>query len=176
MKKRFIAFILATLLIFNCCNFKPIQAAQIDEFSDKQTYINPIYKDVISAESLSVGELTNRKQKSQLNAKSLSEDLPICDTQEEILAHIRNSVKNRETVVEVGYRFNNEEGSLEDGFMERLTASVFEHTGDPEEGDYIRWHLAGYTSYNEIYETENGMLRICFLSLLILQPENRKRN
>ncbi len=95
-----------------------------------EVWINPAYRDLYSEEDFSDAfEIST-------NASAIS-----CSSREAALAAIRAAMVKREPVItlELNYSY----GSLDDE-VEALTAHMYDHNGDPKQGDYLGYAVGRY--------------------------------
>lgn len=61
-------------------------------------------------------------------------------------AELRTALRNRVATVSIGYRIPAERFSADDMFFigEQIFEAACEHTGVPNEGDYLRWHVVAW--------------------------------
>ena len=63
------------------------------------------------------------------------------DSFDELVLELVECMANREPTIVLNYTCDS---AIADGFFDTLLARVFEHTGDPRGGDYLRYHYGGY--------------------------------
>ncbi|MBR5447218.1 MAG: hypothetical protein IKV40_02210, partial [Clostridia bacterium] len=63
------------------------------------------------------------------------------DSFDELVTELVDRMANRETSIVLNYSCDS---VLSDEFFDSLFARVFEHTGNPRGGDYLRYHYGGY--------------------------------
>lgn len=96
-----------------------------------ETYINPCYADVMDASSLiSPGVLAR------------NDDEEYCRSIEEAAEEVRDELKDREQTVRVKIAYQGDYNTL----LREIFETALEHTGNPTEGDYLRWQYGGYQS------------------------------
>ncbi|MCD8145966.1 MAG: hypothetical protein LUD84_01590, partial [Clostridiales bacterium] len=109
--------------------------------TETYTYINPEYEDVITEDDLV------QPSEDEGNALvSAASTIEYCTTIEEAAELMREELKNRTTTITVYYQCSASTGSL----AKEISNAAFEHTGDPEEGDYLAHQYGGWTSSSSI--------------------------
>lgn len=150
MKKR-TAFFLALLMAFSLLPggwTLEADAAENGAFSLQETYVNPLYEDVIS------GEDVVSEHRPALKADG--EEIEYADTVEEAGAVMREGMRKRQDVFEVYLQtpfVSNDE--LVDLAYE-ISDEALIHTGVPTEGDYLMWQY-GKWSVNITGEVVDGI-------------------
>ena len=111
------------------------------------TYINPLYEDVIQASDLV------QPDESEVAVYSNSDYV---STLSEVGSQLRGSLKERQENITVYYQSTEE-------YYRELTSDILEcaleHTGNPIEGDYLRWQFGGYEA-SISYQIRNGFYYI----------------
>lgn len=109
-----------------------------------ETYVNPLYEDVIDVSDL------RQPSKSSISTLAVSE---YYTSMAEAGVSMRNQMKERQETIEVGIQADAYDGTM----AKSIAASALVHTGNPIEGDYLRWQYGGwrcsisYYSQNNIY-------------------------
>lgn len=139
MKKRILCLILALLL---AVSLLPISAFADSSLKCTETYINPLYRDVVSESDIPT-------PKKQVNRLFSSADGSSADGYAEGLdaaaAVLRSGMENRETAITVKVVIDN---SNPIGAIAEL---ALEETGVATQGDYIRWTYGGWNASQEGY-------------------------
>ena len=81
----------------------------------------------------------------------ISEATEYLSGQDEIVRTVRQGLVNREETITVDFVTDTWDENCGTAFME----SALAHTGIPTEGDYLRWHLAGYETELAGYAAED---------------------
>ena len=173
MKKKLLSLVLALLMLVGTL---PV-CAQANEVDALQTsfgsrIINPVYEDLIPAVT---GEGESELPSSAPGGEEGSEELPTATKYYTSVANltpaVREHMKNRENQFTVGYRFLRSQWN-DAGYNAVIsdlmdTNSVLAHTGDPKEGDYLRFHyFGGYTNSNmDSYDNNYVYASITFYNM-----------
>lgn len=96
-----------------------------------ETYINPCYADVMDVSALTSPSVV-----------PLSDDDEYCYSIEEAAEEVRDELKDREQTVRVKIAYQGDYNIL----LREIFETALEHTGNPTEGDYLRWQYGGYQS------------------------------
>ena len=72
-----------------------------------------------------------------------NEEITYHETEEEAAAELRDHMKHREQKVSIGLQCETDSEGLED-LIGDLIDKALEHTGEPDEGDYIAFQYSGY--------------------------------
>ncbi len=104
-------------------------------------YINPLYADVITEDDL-VKPRDNVPP--TLNASGIAEDGE--PTLENAVAAMREGLRRREETIVVSAMVSEWTSEAVTALTHEISDKALEHTGVPEEGDYIRWHYGGWRS------------------------------
>ena len=96
-------------------------------------YINPLYKDVVSVDEFRDVPLTLHASTSFSERQYVADESVVIDT-------IRQAMVQREQQVVVYYETTEQLGQE---FLGEWLDSAVEETGEPDEGDYLRWHYGG---------------------------------
>ncbi|RXS76446.1 transglutaminase domain-containing protein [Blautia faecicola] len=101
------------------------------------TYINPVYKDVLS-DALPEA-ITPYSMETPQNV-SYTDDV------QQLAATLRQQMLNRTTTIHLYYHSNT---AITQDSLDQLSDQLFNlavaHTGNGKEGDYLRWHCEGWT-------------------------------
>lgn len=65
----------------------------------------------------------------------------VCHSEEEVLAILREALLNKKTSVAVDYDYPVDDGAA---YANELVSLMFAHTGNPKEGDYLRYSTGGF--------------------------------
>lgn len=101
------------------------------------TYINPVYKDVLSdalPEAITPYSLET------------PQNVSYTDDVQQLAATLRQQMLNRTTTIHLYYHSNT---AITQDSLDQLSDQLFNlavaHTGNGKEGDYLRWHCEGWT-------------------------------
>ncbi|MGM9625909.1 MAG: transglutaminase domain-containing protein [Eubacteriales bacterium] len=121
------------------------------------TYINPLYADVITeADLISVPQ--NDSGQNYALEKSAAEEASYVTTLEEAGAILRSGMKKREETVEVSVYYASYTKEMLQEDMMNMADIALGHTGQPTEGDYLRWQYGGWNcTANGVYEGEGAV-------------------
>ena len=143
--------ILAIILILTMVQFPGIRV-EAEEIIDNQntgrieeTFINPLYDDVISEE-----DLVSADESSFIEAYAEEE---YSSSIEECAAQLREGMKQRIESIKVYYQVPEYEG----GYAKQLLDLAMMHTGNPSEGDYIKWQYGGCKASTSYFTDDTGM-------------------
>ncbi len=117
-------------------------------FTADVVYINPLYEDVIQEADLNFPSVSYSYNQG-IAAAEVSE---YCTSIDEAGAEVCSYMKEREETVEVGLETTEvKQGMSTDEIQKIITDFIYEifekaveHTGDPVEGDYLKWQYAGF--------------------------------
>lgn len=111
---------------------EPEEPETFESESISVTYINPLYRDVLHDSDLL------QPEDPQIAAYSVAD---YAETQYAAGLQLRDYIKNRQETFTIYYQ-------SADAYYEGLSTDIveyaLEHTGDPTEGDYLRWQYAGF--------------------------------
>ncbi|MCD8335306.1 MAG: hypothetical protein LUC35_08240, partial [Clostridiales bacterium] len=119
------------------------------------TYINPLYADVITEDDL----VQPSEDEGDVTVSAAS--TTYYTTSEEVAEQLRAGMKNRTETIEIAYKTGTEltEETFNELFNEILSLTL-EHTGAPEEGDYLAYQYGtinvgagGYSDGNSCFYT-----------------------
>lgn len=127
MMKKLLSWIAALLLIGALTCISAFAAEQLP--SETVILINPLYADVLNEDSITFRRGTLFQTASGY-----------CETQEEMTDVIRAKLVSRSESFSVRYTGTE---AKENSFFEDAFNNAMDHTGVPDEGDYIRWHYGG---------------------------------
>lgn len=147
MKKQLTAVLLCFLLILSVMTSAlgvDVKASGTKEI----TYINPLYQDVIDESDLN--------QPSELGIAPASEE-EYYDNISEAGNDMRSHLVGREETITIQYQAEEYSSELVKG----IVADAMKHTGNPKEGDYLRWQYAGWKSSTSYYRSDN----ICYMTI-----------
>lgn len=142
MKERILKIVYTLLIVFLVGNM--VYAKDVNDEDKKVyktetiTYVNPLYKDVISEE--------------EINSKSVAPKLySATDTEvlsyDEAKASFRTQLKNRIETIEIAVSTSQDFKTL----VHSLFDDALSHTGVSTEGDYIKWQ---YAYWEVIYQVD----------------------
>ena len=132
--KRMISFLLALVLTLGMVPFHAMALEPVAKFeTETDTYINPLYADVITEDDL---VQPNQEPHAELHA-----DPVYATTFAEAGVQMRQPMVNREETIVVYYQTANYASSQHKDIFNAAVA----HTGNPDEGDALRWVYAGYS-------------------------------
>ena len=123
----------------------PEEKLEEDLQFDMDVWVNPLYEDVVSEEDLVQLDLAEEYSAQD----EISEDEYLTDL-EDAGAVLRDGMKKRSTDITVYYQY---EGSFDKTIARnKIFPEAVKHTGNPTEGDYLKWQYAGcqvLASYKE---------------------------
>ena len=110
---------------------------QAETTLEPYTYINPVYKDVLSdalPEAVTPYSLET------------PQNVSYTDDVQQLAATLRQQMLNRTTTIHLYYHSNT---AITQDSLDQLSDQLFNlavaHTGNGKEGDYLRWHCEGWT-------------------------------
>ena len=123
---------------------------QAETTLEPYTYINPVYKDVLSdalPEAVTPYSLET------------PQNVSYTDDVQQLAATLRQQMLNRTTTIHLYYHSNT---AITQDSLDQLSDQLFNlavtHTGNGKEGDYLRWHCEGWTlgaSYSSAFSGYN---------------------
>lgn len=117
----------------------------------EESYVNPLYADIIEPEDL--------KKPEEIPGSGISTltEPVYADTVEEAGAQIREGMRLRSETIQVYY----EAPEYVEGIAREIAEAGLEHTGVPDEGDYLRWQYGGWNAEGQaVSSPETGMYYI----------------
>ena len=143
--KRILSLLLALILIVGMI---PFSAMAVE--TECYTHINPLYADTISEEDLVYAPV-------RVNAQTTGSNSSYATTFEGAGAQMREAMIAREQTVVARYQTRSYNSNQHEDIFDAAVA----HTGNPDEGDALRWNYAGYRV--QIKKTiENGVTYATF--------------
>lgn len=138
--KRFICIMLTMCFVLHPAFYVQAEEAPVKWMQFKQ--VNPIYEGIISEEDLD--DAATDLSEMSLERKSRSGEYT--DDMEQIAAQLRQAMVKRQKVVAVKYYLENglESENQFNQIVNTMREKALEETANPKEGDYIRYHLAGW--------------------------------
>lgn len=152
---RRIAFILVLIMVWLQC--EGVWAEEIEQTIENQgsmevVYINPLYEDVIRESDLVSPEETD--------GIALYAEQEYTDSIDEAAGQIRSGMKQREESITVYYQASvSSEEEIQETARE-LAEEALAHTGNPKEGDYLRWQYGGWKASIKYAQEED----ICYMT------------
>ena len=123
--------------------------------------INPVYEDIYTAEDLAPLLDAAREAAAEESGK-ISQQMPTLQidesaylTQEQAALRLRNQMEARQNYIEVYVRDSSRDYNV---LIGQIVDIALAHTGDPTEGDYLRWHFGGWEGAVEWEESGSGIL------------------
>ena len=119
----------------------------------EDSYVNPLYEGTIQKSDLN-------KLPDDINSGiSTYSEIEYADTVKEAGEQIREGMKQREEVIQVYYQAP----EYVDGIMREIAQEALIHTGEPTEGDYLRWQYGGWNAEGRIEQSaEDNMCYMTF--------------
>lgn len=133
MRKHFRSLIAMALFLTLLVGLMPVSVSAAEDAASESrhlTGINPLYADVIDESDLI---------QPRLSADSADDVTYYSDT-EGAGAAVRAEMREWENTIIFGYHGS----TIDREFMNELLSVAFTHTGNPKEGDYLRWHYTGW--------------------------------
>lgn len=113
-----------------------VETSALKIYTDSQTYINPLYEDVVDE-----SDLVQPSDSAAADTASTTGTVQYFSTVSEAAAAVREAMEARQGTVKIG--FTNQTGYSASIFKE-IFAEAVEHTGVSTQGDYLKWQYAGY--------------------------------
>ena len=134
--KRLTALLLTVVLLTGLLPVSASAAKQTD-FTFETSFVNPLYADIIP-EDILLPKVQPRVQ--TYASRSYTSDIEVA------AEALREGMKNRQESITV-YVFDTEltQESF-DALVSDIFFTSFEHTGEPTEGDYLKWQWGASTS------------------------------
>lgn len=126
------------------------------EYSIRNIHINPLYKNIVSLDDFySYGEnlFIDEEANPEMAGAAQNDSYTYYTTVSQAASAVREQLKNHETAVTVGYRFN---GSIDWDVFQQIFDKSIEHNGDPKAGDYILSQYMGYQYRYYWYSDSSG--------------------
>ena len=119
----------------------------------EDSYVNPLYEGIVQKSDLN-------KLPDDINSGiSTYSEIEYADTVEEAGEQIREGMKQREEVIQVYYQAP----EYVDGIMREIAQEALIHTGEPTEGDYLKWQYGGWNAEGKIEQSaEDNMCYMTF--------------
>ena len=135
------------LILLMCCLFLGVSSfrGQAEEKTDLKldgyTYINPLYEGIFTEKDL-------KDPDPHEAPKTLSYDGQYYDNVEEAAAVLRQGMVSRQDSITVPYAVEAADDAEAVSKLQQTQQDIRQealvHTGQPKEGDYLRWHYGGY--------------------------------
>ncbi len=153
MKKK-IKFLVATLVttaMMLACLDVPAYAATQKTLHESVIAVNPIYEDVITTEQLQeIFDEQNAENNAADSEYHFGAGTTTYTSMSQLGSYLREQEKNRATQVVVSVSLSD----TSPNFLDAINYAE-EHTGNPEEGDYIKFNRLGY-QINTNYMIQDG--------------------
>ena len=141
--KKLTALILIACLICASIPGAALAAPQRTIRIDPVTYVNPLYGDVLPQP---------RQTMPKLASAATAEAEIYYTTAQEVGQVIRSYMKQRQTDFQFGVAFQNYTEDGAHALMDEALTVALSHTGEPTEGDYLRWQFGSWTYGAEGYQ------------------------
>ncbi|MGN0203131.1 MAG: transglutaminase domain-containing protein, partial [Coprococcus sp.] len=152
--KHGIALVLAlSIICLQCEGVRAEETELSDQGSIEVIYVNPLYADVIQE-----SDLVRTKDTAEISFYAEQE---YTDSVQEAAAQIRRGMKQREETIVVYYQSALDSKDDIAPLAKELAAEALVHTGNPEEGDYLKWQYGGWTA-DINFNQENGIYYMTF--------------
>jgi len=127
--KKLLAALCICALVMVCIFVLPTRAeASAEQMQTGSIFqVNPLYGDCVVQQRLAAGS-------------TVEPDI-YYTTEQAVIEQMRSGMEDRKATIVVGYRGTADVNAMAHNMLE----NVFEHTGVPTHGDYLRWH---YKTYN----------------------------
>ena len=145
------------LVLFLGIIYLPINVSATNTINDTITYVNPLYEDVLDEEQIS--QLISQQNQSSLLRRT-GTSAQIYTTIEDAAKYIRNELIARNTNVTM--QFDSKSDDYETLYKSIIDEALL-HTGNPNEGDYIYYHLGGYRFSGNFFVSNDGTHHYTFI-------------
>jgi hypothetical protein len=112
-----------------------------------ETYVNPLYEDIISPE-----ELTHLSKARSYFTLQSADYLSV----EDAGAQMREQMKQRQDTITLCVKTTEEPSTM----LKAVFSEAVKHTGEPTEGDYLRWQYVGWNGKVCSYQITNGYYEV----------------
>ena len=112
-----------------------VMAQTLEQF--EMTVVNPIYEDDLTEGA----EDDVNLQAPITNADEMEDDLPIYETLHEAAVEVRRNLVERKGIIQVNFLSTSADHQA---LVQDVYNEACEHTGVPNEGDYLKWGFAKY--------------------------------
>lgn len=127
-----------------------VNGERVTVYKDSATYVNPLYEDVVNEADL--------KQSSDVDVVyGTGATSEYCSSLEEAGIGMRDELVAREETIEVKYQAD----AYHEEDLKTITNAAMEHTGNPVEGDYLKWQYAGWSARISYYISGG----VCYLTV-----------
>lgn len=127
-----------------------VNGERVTVYKDSATYVNPLYEDVVNEADL--------KQSSDVDVVyGIGATSEYCSSLEEAGIGMRDELVAREETIEVKYQAD----AYHEEDLKTITNAAMEHTGNPVEGDYLKWQYAGWSARISYYISGG----VCYLTV-----------
>ncbi len=137
--KKWVSMMLVLVMVAAWLPLGQVQAQTLQPVrgTASMTYINPLYRDVLTSDDL---------VKPSEAAPTAEGNTVYHTTLQAAGEAVREAMKNRQTTINVGYQVSGQVSQEQvKAYMDEIGSEIpFEHTGEPTEGDYIRWQWGGW--------------------------------
>lgn len=145
-----------------------VDSAEEENETSQHVYVNPLVAEYVTEEDI-LAQIENRAPVLYAGSEL------VCESFEEAGVFLREQINNRADVVTLVLYFSDFPGydgnEICNEGLKAMLAEAYEHTGDPLEGDYIRWHVYGYYS-SASWNSRMMTLEIDFLYFDTLTQHN----
>ena len=125
-----------TVVSYDADSFSVYEVARVLQFdvSDTEYTINDFYSDIVEEEEVqALGADVDTTEE----VKTLLSQNGKCTNIQEIGEAVRAGIKNRQQVIAVNFAIKGRLG--ESALADKVLNIAYEHTGVPNEGDYVKW-------------------------------------
>ena len=144
MMQKVMAWCLIFVLLCTCLPNRGV-ATTLENATSWQ--VNPLYDGLVDPQRQTIHSATN-----------VFGSTDAYMTEEEASSHLRQKMLDRENLIEIHMTID---ADALDGLAERILQSAVAHSGQPTEGDYLRWHYGAWGT--AVNGTQNG--NTCYLTL-----------
>ena len=145
------------LVLFLGIIYLPTNVSATNTINDTITYVNPLYEDVLDEEQIS--QLISQQNQSSLLRRT-GTSAQIYTTIEDAAKYVRNEFIARNTNVTM--QFDSKSDDYETLYKSIIDEALL-HTGNPNEGDYIYYHLGGYRFSGNFFVSNDGTHHYTFI-------------
>ncbi|MCQ2558954.1 MAG: hypothetical protein MJ135_07530 [Oscillospiraceae bacterium] len=138
-----------------------LQPDPAEEITESFVFINPLYRDIVTEDDLQEPFMRRRMAAFSLMALADSNEYDLyAGSVAQCAASLREELRSRIDEIYIYYSTEDEsfinEKPVRDALVQQIWNAALEHTGVPDEGDYIRWQYLGMKGYIS-FKTTDGV-------------------
>ena len=113
---------------------RPDGIKTIEDVEYDMVYVNPLYEGLIQASDLVMPE----------ESGVITYADTVYASVEEAGEEFRLKMKEKQPDIVINFRVDSFDESIIKGYATQIVSNAVQHTGEPSEGDYLRWQYGGY--------------------------------